>query len=710
MRIKKIIAALLTAIMAFSLLPAIIGAADEALTTADALIVLRHTAGTATLNASQLSKYDVNKDSKVDSADALFILQIVAGIRNSDGTFIPILNSSGNYVASSYEDIYNLVSSNRDNILGNNRVTVITEANAAEFATPSSNSAGGGGGGGGSAGGGAGAPAPSDAPASSDMVAAAAPEPRADGAYSADDFSDTNNQVAGVQEGDIIKTDGRNIYLASPRLNNVNVIKADNGNMQRIALLEKENATPVELLLYNNDLIIVWGRSTRVDININTGERSFNRRYYQYETIVEVYDVNGQFNQPISTYVQDGSYNSSRMIDNIIYLITNYMPNMQSHFTLEDYSDYVPTYAVNHKEFSIAPNSIVIAPENLDYISYTVISGLDVTKENMLVSIKASLEITDVIYSSHENIYITSQVYERANNHYWEEYLVINKFSINKGQIEYVAATKLRGNIRNQFYLDEHRGTLRVVTQVWGRGENGWWGSSGGSLYTLDRSLRTLDEVHGIGGIEEVHSVRFAGDIGYIVTFLNTDPLFSFDLSDPTKIIQLDELKIPGFSRYMHKWSDDLLLGVGVDADEQTGRRTGLKLSMFDIADNENLAERHVYVIGAGNSGWFWSIAEHEHRAILVSPEKNIIAFPYEYEFYFPSSRDWEWGSAYAIFSYDEENGFTLIGEIKDERNRFTGFQRGLFIGDYIYAASDNKVVSAHIRNAEVVQTFSLTR
>ncbi|MDR2558063.1 MAG: beta-propeller domain-containing protein [Oscillospiraceae bacterium] len=697
MKIKKIIAALLTAIIVLSLLPAVICAADEVLKTADALVILRHTAGITPISEADSARYDVNGDGKVDTADALFILQIEAGIRNPDGSFIPVMNSSGNHVAANYEDIYKLADSSRERVLGNNRATVITEANAAEFA-PSSGRSGG-------AGGSAGAPpSPSAAPADA---------PAADsggGTNSADDFSDTNNQVEGVQEGDIIKTDGRNIYLASTRLNNVNIIRTDNGNMQRVALLEKENARPVELLLYNDDLIVVWNLSTRIDININTGTRSFNRQYTQSETIVEVYDANGHFNQPISSYIQDGRYVSSRMIDNIIYLITNYSPNMHSHFTLDDYSDYVPSYTINRREFSVAPGSIVI-PENPENIRYTVISGLDVNKADMLVSIKASLESTNIIYSSLENIYVTSRVFE-TDNSFREEYTVINKFSISKGQIEYIAAAKIRGNIRNQFYLDEYKGTLRVVTQVWGRGEDGWWTSLGGSLYTLDRNLRTLAEIHGIGGDEEVHSVRFAGDIGYVVTFLITDPLFSFDLSDPSNPRVLDELKIPGFSRYMHKWSDDLLLGVGVDADEETGIRTGLKISMFDIADNENLAELHVYIIGGENQrDWFSSIAEREHRAILVSPERNIIAFPYTYRLYNPGSRWMTWGSAYAIFSYDEEKGFTLIGEIKDEDRddyRASNFLRGLFIGDYIYAASGDKVVSAHIHNAEVVQTFNL--
>jgi hypothetical protein len=205
------------------------------------------------------------------------------------------------------------------------------------------------------------------------------------------------------------------------------------------------------------------------------------------------------------------------------------------------------------------------------------------------------------------------------------------------------------------------------------------------------------------------------------VTFFIVDPLFSFDLSNPRNIVQLDELKIPGFSRYMHRWADGLLLGIGVDAEEEFGMRTGLKISMFDTRDNENLFERHVYIITDEHVNdanqdwwsddwawsWFSSPAEWEHKSILICPEKNIIAFPYSYSF---SSRNhWHNEYKYAIFSYDPHFGFTLIGEIDYNFNPDSwwwgnGFSRGLYIGDYLYVIAEDRIVSAELQTARIIQ------
>jgi uncharacterized secreted protein with C-terminal beta-propeller domain len=306
---------------------------------------------------------------------------------------------------------------------------------------------------------------------------------------------------------------------------------------------------------------------------------------------------------------------------------------------------------------------------------------------------------------------------------------VIDKFSINAGNVAFAASGRVKGYVGNQFYMDEHNGIFRIVTEVWGEVEanqdNWWsgWGPHGASLYTMDAGLNILDEVHEIGFGENVQSVRFEGDIGYIVTFFIVDPLFSFDLSDPHNIVQLDELKIPGFSRYMHRWADGLLLGVGVDADEEDGMRTGLKLSMFDTSDNENLFERHVYVITresflnnnnqswqSDDWSWSWisSPAEWDHKSILICPDKNIIAFPYNYNR--SSMNEWHNESLYAVFSYDADNGFTLLNEILyytgDGSDWWygSGYQRGLYIGDYLYITAEDRIVSMNLNNVQEIQ------
>jgi uncharacterized secreted protein with C-terminal beta-propeller domain len=545
------------------------------------------------------------------------------------------------------------------------------------------------------------------------------------------DFSDTNNQVEGVQESDIVKTDGRFIYVASTanRANmRVSIISALDGEMETTARIQFPSTGQLhEMLLYDGKLIVIWSDSvTEFD---EERAMSLTSRY----VYADIYDTSQDFSEPYAAYSQEGWFSSARMIDNNIYLITNFSPNLPRVITEYDYDIFVPNYSLNGECWLIPPPMIVL-PEKTDSIEYTVIGGLDVYEKDMLVSVKAIFGRADTIYSSMDNIYVIHG-YQEGQWSVREEFTVIDKFAIDSGWIDYTANTTVRGAARNQFHFDEHNGILRVVTEVWGvpaeqsdevgtftvleRPEDGgWWddwggrgrdrdgwGLQGGSLYILCEELSLLSSIHRIGWGENVHSVRFMGDIGYVVTFWQVDPLFSFDLSDPLNPVVLDELKIPGFSRYMHSWSDGLLLGMGVDTNDR-GIRTGLKMTMFDVSDNEDLIERHVFVIEDMSSWWssLSSAVENDHRAALVSPGRNIIGFPY-----FNSSNN---RAAYAVFSYDYDGGFRLIGEISNQLSWSSWgmeFNRGLFIGDYIYAISDSLIVSAFIGESELVEIQRLT-
>ncbi|MCL2035784.1 MAG: beta-propeller domain-containing protein [Oscillospiraceae bacterium] len=572
------------------------------------------------------------------------------------------------------------------------------------------------------------------------------------------DFSGTNNQVEGIQEGDIVKTDGKNIYVVAPgtlRYNEtahkftsegigVNVIETDNGDMNLKAKINlPEDAVQLhEMLLYEGKLVVIWGRH---DLTVIPTEYDYNGKtytsnisYFEHEVFVDVYDTAGDFSAPLSSYSQKGQYHSSRMSENNVYLISNYTPSLKILATsdslgFKNLEEYVPSYTSNG-ERCIVPGKSIILPEELDHISYTVIGGLDVEREELPVSVMANLGSVQTIYASLENIYIT-----RSESNLWwrwgwwsgnyENFTTIDKFSFDSGEIEYVAQGRVKGNIRNQFNLDEHEGILRVVTEIWGKGpeqsenttilpipeslQGTYWamrtfvpidfdemyGLQGGTLYTFDEGMNILAEVHRIGFGESVHSVRFIGDRGYIVTFWQTDPLFAFDLSEPTNPVLLGELKIPGFSRYLHQWDSEegLLLGFGVDTDDN-GVRMGLKITMFDVADGEELNELDVYQLtnntNNGSYAYYSSPFESEHKSVLVVPEKNIIGFPYI------KSATGGQVSGFAFLSYDSENGFTLLGEIlSNTQGSQTEFKRGLYIGDYAYAVSNNSVVSMSLKD-----------
>ncbi|MDR2558233.1 MAG: beta-propeller domain-containing protein, partial [Oscillospiraceae bacterium] len=229
------------------------------------------------------------------------------------------------------------------------------------------------------------------------------------------EFSDTNNQVDGVQESDIVKTDGRNIYITSWVDNSVNVIAVNNGNMELVTKIQHggENSNIREMLLYDGKLILIWNNWEQIEIEPLESEEpdwtqdvmygywgDWNRWRWVYETIVEVYDTNGSFDNPISSYSQTGWYNSSRMTGSNIYILSNYSPPMPGGFARTDLQYYIPSYTVNNDEPVFIPAGAIALPERIDWIEYTVIGGLDVNQSDMLVSISAHLGGTHLIYVS----------------------------------------------------------------------------------------------------------------------------------------------------------------------------------------------------------------------------------------------------------------------------------------------------------------------
>ncbi|MBR6792602.1 MAG: beta-propeller domain-containing protein, partial [Ruminococcus sp.] len=224
-------------------------------------------------------------------------------------------------------------------------------------------------------------------------------------------------------------------------------------------------------------------------------------------------------------------------------------------------------------------------------------------------------------------------------------------------------------------------------------------------LYVLDMSLNQVGHITDFGIDETVKSVSFSGDMAYVVTYRQTDPLYSIDLSAPAQPVILDELKILGYSSYMQNWSDGLLVGFGPDADEN-GRENGVKLVMFDNSDPDNLNEVGIYSVNYNDDEWLYSIAVWERKALLIAPEKNLVGFPVDMEYY--ENDTWYDESKYMFFSYD--NGeFTLKGELSTGQSTEYGkgnLNRALYIGDYVYALSANKFISADIETMTVKDTL----
>ena len=258
----------------------------------------------------------------------------------------------------------------------------------------------------------------------------------------------------------------------------------------------------------------------------------------------------------------------------------------------------------------------------------------------------------------------------------------------------------------NQWSVSEHNGDLRVATTT-----GGWWDQTSGESYVTvlredDGELRQIGQVDGLGKGEQIYAVRYMGDVGYVVTFRQTDPLYTIDLADPTNPTVMGELKILGYSAYLHPLDDNLLLGIGQDATEE-GRTLGTQVSVFDISDLANPTRLHNWTLKHG-----FSEVEYDHRAFLHWAPTGLTMLPVQ---------TWEWDEKTRTESYfagaqaltvDREKGISLIGTVSHQPDKPDGqedwywmasIRRSIVIGDTVYTVSDAGIEASDIDTLEEI-------
>lgn len=433
-------------------------------------------------------------------------------------------------------------------------------------------------------------------------------------------YSQTNLQEAGVDEGDFVKTDGNYIYILK-RSGSLVIVSAQEGTLQTVSNLKLPANDNVREMYVDGDLLSVIASEYYTEMD-NSQENVISSKSGT-RTKVYTYDISDRKNPVLSgTITQDGTFSQSRKNGDYIYLFTQFSPSILD--TYED-SRIVPLTSAGE----MAADDIYL-PDNLNYPTYLVASSVNIRNPEKIADQKAVVSVASTFYASRENIYIANENWSDGTTR--TELLQLHYAN---GKITGTAAGVVEGYLNNSFSLNEYNGYLRVVTTSYDENYN-----ESNGLYILDKNLELVGAIRDLAPDETVRSARFFGDIGYFVTFRQTDPLFSVDLSDPANPKILGDLKISGFSTYLHFYNDTLLLGLGYEADENTGIRTGLKLSMFDISDPANVTEVSKLVI----NGITWCDSLEDYKSILIDPEKNIFGFTCD--------------NRYMVFSYDEEKGF----------------------------------------------------
>lgn len=500
-----------------------------------------------------------------------------------------------------------------------------------------------------------------------DATAEAAKEIMAEDAENmGEDFSGTNLQEQGVDEGDIVKTDGAYVYVLSG--SRIHITKAVGDALEETAVIELPDAgeSVEEFYLDGNLLVVIAGGSETAMEEDAYAEAMSDVYYVDRSTYTKVYtyDISLRDAPRLAGSVsQEGYYRTSRKNGGRLYLFTQYAPDIRE---TQEASSYMPR-AGGEK---LAVDDVYL-PKYASQPDYLVISSVNVAgKPDQTEDSIAIVAAAEQFYVSEENIYISTWRYENGRDR-----TQILKFAYGDGRIRPSAAGEIRGYLNDSFSMNEYGGFLRAVATDWDQD------TERTCLYVLDEHLDVAGKIEDLAPGETVRSARFLGNTGYFVTFRDTDPLFSVDLTDPANPRILGELKVTGFSSYLHFYGEHKLLGIGNEVDPQTGRYLGIKLSMFDITDPADVKEIHRYVVEDS----YYCPGLYNYKAILADPAKNILGLECEKD--------------YLVFSYDEEQGFInrFTGQLRDEecRGAGEGQARGLYIGHYFYL-SDGECLRAY--------------
>lgn len=490
-----------------------------------------------------------------------------------------------------------------------------------------------------------------------------------------EDYSTTNVRQEGVDEADIVKTDGRYLYVLRNDNRKLSIVDTNNGLEETYCIsMDEEQFVQEFYFLPAEKKLIAICSVYQEEIKGDSAYAGARMIWDPSITQVITYDVRDAKNpKEIGKVEQTGSYSSSRLSDGHVYLFTSYSAG--GDFTKDEPELYIPT--VDAK--LIAAEDIYM-PEVERGCMYEVITAIDVNDPDKAKDSKAIFTNGGQLYVSNENIYYyeTSWAYTDRN-----EETTIRKIAYDNGELTPLAQGTINGYINDSFSIDEYEGNLRVIVTV----------GDTNSVYVMNKDLKVIGKIEGLAEEERVYSARFMGATAYFVTFYETDPLFTVDFSDPKDPKIIGKLKIPGFSDYLHFYGEDKLLGIGMDVDEETLVTEGVKLTMFDISDKTDVKEEATFIM----ENVYSTDVSYDYKAALINVPKNIICFP-AYT---------EGGQNYYIFSYNEKDGF--VCELEEEINGNGMYvTRGVYIKDTLYVVQGNIIEAYSLKTYKKVDDIIL--
>jgi len=551
------------------------------------------------------------------------------------------------------------------------------------------------------------------------------------------EYSTTNVQVEGVDEADKVKSDGGFIYAITG--NSVCIVEAyppeDMRLLSRIEL--GDELGPAELFVHG-DRLAVMGYSYASEGDVPEDKLEY---YPSVQlSFIRIYDISDRAGpRLLNTIEHEGSYLTSRMIDGNVYAVLGSWPY---YVFYEDEDpprpdEIIPLYRTVRGDDDPGALEPACDWSEVEYFqpetcsSFLSILSLSLEDGGSSVEKREIAGNAECVYASSEHLYVTATDYGR--------YLLeeesdseesdssdtvttsIHKFRFDGPAVGYMASSEVPGTVLNQFSMDEANGFFRVATTGWANGSPG----TTNNVYVLDPALNITGRLEGLAPGETIYSARFMGNRAYLVTFEKIDPFFVIDLTNPADPRVLGELKIPGFSDYLHPYDENHIIGVGinaVEADPGEGNFSwfqGMKIALFDVTDVFN--PREMYKVEIGDRGTD-SYALHDHKAFLFDRQKELLVLPILLAELTPEQKasgdtppfeygEYTYQGAY-VYDLSLAGGFEMRGRIthSDEAQEPTHdyyygsedfVERSMYIEDVLYTISQSGIKANDLGSLE---------
>lgn len=515
------------------------------------------------------------------------------------------------------------------------------------------------------------------------------------------DYSRTNVQVEGVDEADVVKTDGEYLYVAFEKV--VIILKAYPPEEARVLSKIELKGAVIGLFVNNDRLIVIAERfeeRREKPLSDATTVRLPPSGREQWLSI-EVYDISDRGRPALRRDVSvDGFYFASRMIENYVYVLANkpaFIIKGEISLPKVRYNGIVRSTPATDIHYVNEPNVAHV---------FTTIIALNVFDDAREPKYKTILlGATNCVYVSLDNVYVAVPSHGprlmKLDDLKLEvlEWTKLYRIRVKGDRIKAEASGEVPGVVLNQFSMDEHEGYFRVTTTSHRvKGPRGI--VSENNLYVLDMGLRIIGKLEGLAPNEIIYSARFMGDRCYLVTFKKVDPFFVIDLRDPFNPMVLGELKITGFSGYLHPYDENHVVGIGKEAvpaeEGDFAWFQGVKISLFDVTNVNDPKEIAKYIIGDRGTD---SPALYDHKAFLFDRPRSLLAIPVllaeldkRHNVHPREFGRYVWQGAY-VFHISPEEGLVLRGRIthmdygfKWEHEYF--IERILYIEDILYTIS----------------------